>query len=75
VEEKLPQLTVEVSVDDLRRILPPLNELDYVETCRLTMVRRHVLNLLDESFPTAYRPVEEVYLGHLGATEVLEYLP
>jgi hypothetical protein len=65
----------DLTIDELREILPPMCELPFAETNRLNMVRGHVLNLLDEAAPAHTASIDKAYLRHLGAEAVLAYLP
>jgi hypothetical protein len=67
--------TEEVTIEEIEKVVSRRDELDWVHGNRMLGIKGHILKLLDKSLSEPERKIEIAYLGHMGATTVLEYLP
>jgi hypothetical protein len=70
-----PVLSLETTTTELAGLLPAVSELPFVENSRLQMVKGHLDCLLAENTAEQDLKLHTAYLGHLGASSLLAYLP
>ena len=65
----------EANIDLINLLLPTKCEVEWVEHKRQHMIKGHLDRLLTDTLSVRERNLEVAYLGHLGGTALLEYLP